>query len=294
MGKTSRGTGSPTRNSVFGPTEHVPDFFFQQINEKMVREAVLKTKGSGGPSGVDSNGFRRMMDCKSFKKSARNLFSAIATLTRRLCTEYVDPRNMEAILADRLIQLDKEEGNVRPTAVGETIRQTMGTCVMSVTKQVVIDACDSLQVCAGHKSGSEAGVHAMRSIFDANDIDAVLLIGASNAFNSLNRTAALHNITVLCSSIATYALNTYRRHARLFVMGGKEPLSAEKTTQGELVAISLYAVSLPPLIINCKPLALLNNAVCRRRYREWYTGKCDAMVGRTIFERTCFRVFPER
>ena len=32
--------------------------------------------------------------------------------------------------------------------------------------------------------------------------------------------------------------------------------------------------------------------VCKRRYREWYTGKCDAMVGRTTFERTCFRVFP--
>ena len=69
---------------------------------------------------------------------------------------------------------------------------------MSVTKQDVIDACGSLQDCAGHKSGSEAAVHAMRSIFDADDTDAALLIDASNAFNSLNRAAALHNISVLC------------------------------------------------------------------------------------------------
>ena len=112
----------------------------------------------------------------------------------------------------------------------------------------MIDACGYLQVCAGHKSGSEAAVHAMRSIFDADDTDAVLLIDASNAFNSLNRAAALHNISVLCPSIATYAINTYRRHARLFVMGGKELLSAEGTTQGDPVAMSLYAVSLQPLI----------------------------------------------
>ena len=118
---------------------------------------------------------------------------------------------------------------------------------MSVTKQDVIDACGSLQVCVGQKSGSEAAVHAMRSIFDADDTDAVL-IDASNAFNYLNRASAFHNISVLCPSIATYAINTYRRHARLFVMGGKELLSAEGTTQGDPVAMSLYAVSLQPLI----------------------------------------------
>ena len=47
--------------------------------------------------------------------------------------------------------------------------------------------------------------------------DAVLLIDASNAFNSLNRAAALHNIRVLCPSIATYAINTDREPARLFI-----------------------------------------------------------------------------
>ena len=88
----------------------------------------------------------------------------------------------------------------------------------------------------------------MRRVFDANDTDAVLLIDASNAFNSLNRTAALYNISVLCPSIAAYAINTYRRHARLFVMGGKEQVFAEGTTRGDPLAMSLYAVSLQPLI----------------------------------------------
>ena len=134
----------------------------------MVREASLKTKGSGGPSGVDSNGFLRMMACKSFKKSGTNLCSAIATMTRRLRTAYVDPRSIEAILTNRLIPLDKGEGKVRPIGVGEVIRRIMGKCVVSVTKQDVIDACGSLQVCAGHKSGSEVAVPVMRSIFDVN------------------------------------------------------------------------------------------------------------------------------
>ena len=62
---------------------------------------------------------------------------------------------------------------------------------MNVTKQGVIDACGYLQLCAGHKSGSEAAVHTMRRIFDAGETDAVLLIDGSNAFNYLNRAAAL-------------------------------------------------------------------------------------------------------
>ena len=120
-----------------------------------------------------------MMACKSFRKSGTNLCSAIATMTRKLCTEYVDPRSIEAILANRLIPLNKREGKVRRIGVGEVIRRIMGKCVMSVTNQDVIDACGSMQVCAGHKSGSETAVHAMRSIFDADDTYAVLLIDTS-------------------------------------------------------------------------------------------------------------------
>ena len=65
-------------------------------------------------------------------------------------------------------------------------KRIMGKCVMHVTKPDVIDASGSLQVCAGHKSGSEAAIHTMRSIFDVDETDPVLLINASNAFNALN------------------------------------------------------------------------------------------------------------
>jgi len=77
---------------------------------------------------------------------------------------------------------------------------------------------------------------------------AALLVDASNAFNLLNRAAALNNIRVLCSLIATYVTNTYRVPARLFVVGGSELKSAEGTTQGDPLAMSMHAISLQPLI----------------------------------------------
>ena len=95
----------------------------------MIREAALRTKGSGGPSGVDAVGFRRIFACKSFKRSSTNLCDSLAIITKRLWTEYVDPLTIEPILANRLIPLDKGNGEVRPIGVGEVIRSTIGKCV---------------------------------------------------------------------------------------------------------------------------------------------------------------------
>ena len=53
---------------------------------------------------------------------------------------------------------------------------------------------------------------------------------------------------MLCPLIATYVINTYRAPARLFVVGGSELKSAEGTTQGDPLAMSMYAISLQPLI----------------------------------------------
>jgi len=169
-------------------------------------------------------------------------------MIRTLCTQYIDPTTIEPLLASRLIPLDKGEGAVRPIGVEEVIRRICGKCVMMLARKDVVEASGSLQLCAGQKSGSEAAIHAMHAIFKADDTDAVLLIDASNAFNALNRAAALHNIRALCPVIATYAINPYRQPAQLFITGGKEIVSAEGTTQGNPLAMGLYALSIQPLI----------------------------------------------
>ena len=62
-----------------------------------------------------------------------------------------------------------------------------------MAKPHIPDVTGPLQVGAGQKSGSEAVVHAMNSMFNVDGTDAVLLIDATNDFNKLNRAATLHN-----------------------------------------------------------------------------------------------------
>ena len=161
------------------------------------------------------------------------------------------------------------------------MRRIIAECVTRVTKQDIIEASGPLQVCTGLKSGAEAAIHVMHGIFDADDAAAVSLIDASNAFNSLNRASALHNVAVLCPTLATYATNTYSAPARYFVTGGKELKSTEGTTRGDPLAKIFYAISLQPLInhlnlsSNAKQCWYADDATCAgslEERRKWWNG----------------------
>ena len=106
----------------------------------------------------------------------------------------------------------------------------------------------SLQVCAGQEGGSEAAIHAMRSIFHADESDCVLLVDAKNAFNTLNRNATLHNSRIICPALSTILINTYRVAINMYVIGGEIIQSVEGTTQGDPLAMAMYAIGTVPLI----------------------------------------------
>lgn len=112
-----------------------------------------------------------------------------------------------------------------------------------VLKSDIQTTAGPLQVATGLESGAEAAIHSMREIFEHQDCDAVILVDAKNAFNSLNRQVALHNIQYICPQFATVLINTYRSPSRLIIGDGKEILSLEGTTQGDNLAMSFYALS---------------------------------------------------
>ncbi len=88
----------------------------------------------------------------------------------------------------------------------------------------------------------------LENIRKASDVDMHLIVlDASNAFNSLNRLTALHNITRLCPSLATVLINTYRAPTELFV-DGDVLYSREGTTQGDPLAMPMYALAIMPLV----------------------------------------------
>ena len=191
--------------------------------------------GAAGPSGLDAAAWKRLRT--SFKAASSELCDT---------TSFVDPKGLSAFVACRLIALDKCPG-VRPIGIGETARGIIAKAIAFTLKEDIQDAAGPLQVHAGHISGCEAAVHSMRKVYDSQPTEAVILVDASNTFNSLNREAALRNIQQLCPSLSRIIINTYRNESELFIEGNTLH-SQEGTTHGDPLAMAMYAIAITPLI----------------------------------------------
>ena len=81
---------------------------FEAIDGQLIRNTVLRMDGTAGPSGLDAAAWKRL--CTSFKTASADLCESIASTARRLCSQYVDPASISALVACRLIALDKCPG----------------------------------------------------------------------------------------------------------------------------------------------------------------------------------------
>ncbi len=119
--------------------------------------------------------------------------------------------------------------------------------MLSVVGGDVQEVAGSIQLCAGQLSGCEAAIHAVHMAFQDEETEAVLMVDASNAFNSLNRETALLNIQRICPTLSTILINTYREPSELLV-DGCTIWSLEGITQGDPLAMPMYVLATIPLI----------------------------------------------
>ena len=132
--------------------------------------------------------------------------------------------------------------------MGEVLRRIAGKVRVSGLKNNMIDCTGSLQVRMGQEVGIEVAVQSLKSIYNDNNTDAVLLVDASNTFNSLNCEVFLHNISYICPAISIFVENCYNSPSRLFVIGEKKLKLNEGMTQ-DSVSMTIYGVGVTPLIV---------------------------------------------
>ena len=126
----------------------------------------------------------------------------VAALARHLANNIVEWSHIRALMPSRLIALDKCCG-IRPIAIGEKLRQIVCKALAFATGSDVAELCEVSQLCSGLEAGMEGAVHAIRELFEDNRGSSwgLLLVDAQNAFNSLNRAAALWNVRVQCHDV---------------------------------------------------------------------------------------------
>ena len=148
------------------------------------------------------------------------------------------------------MQVDKNPG-VRPRGIGEVMRRIIGRTITKCLKNETKSLSSNYQLCEGQKYGI--------AIIE-NATDAVLLIDAEYAFNSLNRKLALKNIIITFTSLSKRLRTPTSIH--LICSLKKTSYSQEEATQGDPLAMAIYGLAIIPLI---------NLFISNYVTQKWYT-----------------------
>ena len=122
---------------------------------------------------------------------------------KKLCLEKDFANTLQAFLSCRLNPLDKNPW-FQPIGVKKVLGRIFGELIVSTLRHYFITSVGPFQLCLGLESGCETAVHAIYKVYKEKHTDAVLLVDAANAFNSVNRKGFLHNNNVVCPSISIY------------------------------------------------------------------------------------------
>ena len=92
---------------LHGPIKRIHPVAYEDIDESLILKAATQTKGGSGPSGMDADGWRRILASKAFGKSSSDLRKHLAEFIKKLCIENIqenvnDNNSLEAFVACRL------------------------------------------------------------------------------------------------------------------------------------------------------------------------------------------------
>ena len=116
---------------ITGELPHFDPVLFTNIDESSIAKAAMRTRGAAGPSGMDADGWRRILISKNYGAAGKELRTAIAKMTQALCTKEIALKNpnqtcLEAYIACRLIPLEKKPSGIRQLESGRCCAELSG------------------------------------------------------------------------------------------------------------------------------------------------------------------------
>ena len=128
----------------------VPDMVPLDTTSDTVVEVAAKLSGAGGPGWVDAVWLQQWL--LRFGTESHALREAVADFTRWMANETPPWAAYRALMANRLLALDKCPG-VWPVGIGEIWRRLLAKCVLQEAGAQATEVCGNDNLCAGLKAG---------------------------------------------------------------------------------------------------------------------------------------------
>ena len=136
-----------------------------EVTSGHILHVAKSIQGSAGPGCSDS---LHWQDCLlRYGAHSEKLRNSVAFLCRRLANSIAPWSDVQALMASRLIALDKYPG-IQPIGIGECLRRILGKAICMVTRMDIEGAAGIKQLCAGVRAGIEGAVHAILELFEDN------------------------------------------------------------------------------------------------------------------------------
>ena len=218
------------------------------IMAKEVQDAIssFPNGSSGGPDGLRP---QHLKDACSHTAgdAAHELVEALRQLLIIIGSKGVHQCVRSSFFGARLIALTKPNGDLRPIAVGSTLRRLTAKVLLAQNLEKFKEYLAPHQVGVGVRLGCEAAVHAVRKTISAfrNTVNnkVVLKLDLSNAFNNVRRDIMLQRVKSEFPNLYPFVWAAYCAESSLF-FGNNIIRSQSGVQQGDPLGPALFAMTI--------------------------------------------------
>jgi hypothetical protein len=224
-----------------------------EITPSVIKRAIYSfpTGSAAGPDGLRPQHLKDLIS-SPVREAGNCLLEALTGVVNLVLSGQTPCEAQPFFFGANLIGFNKNDGGVRPIAIGNTLRRLVAKCAGSTIKADMAALLSPFQLGYGTPRGAEIAVHSARRYLNNLESNHLMFkLDFKNAFNSIRRDKMLDRVLQVVPEIFPLIFSAYRHPTFLF-FGECTIDSAEGVQQGDPLGPLLFCLTIHQIVESLK------------------------------------------